>query len=742
MTGLQLRPTFSESWYRVAGLKVRMRPTAQVSRQFHRGERWYVVRDPAGNQYHRLSDPAYRFVALLDGSRTINEAWELVGGMMDDEAPTQPEVIQILSQLYAANLIEADVTPDSSVLLKRHRNLMKRKFKQRLMNTLFPRIPVWDPDRFLVRWMPVFGKLMSWPMAFIWLIVVGLALAAIAPKGDELWQAARDSIAPGNWLLLMLVFVFTKFIHEMGHAYSCRRFGGECHEMGIMFLVFIPTPYVDASSAWSFPSRWQRIFVGAAGMIVEIFFAALCAFVWVATHGGNEPFVKLINQLAYNAMLIASVSTVLFNANPLLRYDGYYILSDFLEIPNLQKKSTDYTMGLIKRHLFKVKAKEPLPTPLARFWLFNYAITSTIYRVFIGIMIIVLVAFQVPVLGVLMAIGGVIQWLGMPVFKALKYLMIEPELHRKRTRAWAWSLGATALGVILIGFLPYPLRVRAEGVVEPAVRQVVHTEAGGFVDRVLVADGQAVRAGDVLVIQRDDQLEAEVRQIRATLAGSEIRLRAARASSPAEARNIEPEVEAYRKQLAEREARLARLTVRAQVDGEVVAPELKNMVGRYLPRGQQIAYVGDFKHLEVRALVTQGDAELIKGDRKLATEVRLASAVPYVLFGDKVAGLEVVPAGSRAVPHPLLTYAGGGQLQNDPQDDKGTKAATKQFEIRVRLADGVRVDPHGRSEVEGTPILAGQRALVGVSLEPKPIFWQVSRRFWQLVQQHSQQGKW
>src|SRR5438093_10256537 len=124
---LQVRPTFSESWYRVAPLRAKLRPSAQISRQFYRGERWYVVRDPAGNQFHRLSDAAYRFVGLLDGRRTVEEAWDLVGGQLADDAPTQPEVIHILSQLYAANLIEADITPDATVLLRRHKQLQKRQ---------------------------------------------------------------------------------------------------------------------------------------------------------------------------------------------------------------------------------------------------------------------------------------------------------------------------------------------------------------------------------------------------------------------------------------------------------------------------------------------------------------------------------------------------------------------------------------------------------------------------------------
>src|SRR3954452_18892366 len=193
---LQLRPTFSESWYRVVNLRARLRPSAQISRQYYRGERWYVVRDPAGNQYHRLSDAAYRFVGLLDGSRTVGEAWELVGGQLDDEAPTQPEVIQILSQLHAANLLEADVSSDANVLLRRHKMQMKRKLQGRLMNVLFPRIPIWDPDSFLVRWLPLARIVFSKLGAMIWLIVVGAAVAMIAPHWDDVSSAAAKSVNP------------------------------------------------------------------------------------------------------------------------------------------------------------------------------------------------------------------------------------------------------------------------------------------------------------------------------------------------------------------------------------------------------------------------------------------------------------------------------------------------------------------------------------------------------------------
>ena len=455
---LQLRPTFSESWYRVINLKPRLRPTAQISRQYYRGERWYVVRDAASNQFHRLNDAAYRFVGLLDGSRTVGEAWDLVGGQLADDAPTQPEVIQILSQLFAANLVETDIAPDATVLLRRHKKQMQRKFQGRLMNILFPRIPIWDCDRFVIRWMPIARVAFSRMGSVIWLATIIAAIAVLAPHWTDIKTAGASAVDlhsnPENAFWLWAVFVGIKFIHECGHAFSCRRFGGEVHEMGIMFLVFVPTPYVDASTAWAFPSRWQRMFVGCAGMIVELFVAALCAFYWVATRDSGS----LSTQLAYNAMLIASVSTLVFNANPLLRYDGYYILSDFTEIPNLQMRSREYILGLIKRHVFRVKATQPLPTPGLRAWLFFYGIASTIYRMIVGVAIILMVTWQIPVIGVLMGLGGVITWAITPIVKLFRYLTIEPELHRKRGRAWSFSLATVAVAVIVIGFIPFPIR--------------------------------------------------------------------------------------------------------------------------------------------------------------------------------------------------------------------------------------------------------------------------------------------
>src|SRR5258706_14261438 len=221
------------------------------------------------------------------------------------------------------------------------------------------------------------------------------------------------------------------------------------------------------------------MFVEMREMIFELLVGGICACIWKYP----DP-TTLVRKLAYNPMFIASVTTLLFNSNPLLRYDGYYILSDLLEIPNLRQKSMEYSLGLLKRHVFRVKSAVPLPPPGQRIWLLLYSITSGIYRVFVGIMIILVVANQVPVLGILMAIGGVITWLVVPVAKVLNYLLLQPELHRKRGRAIAFSAVVAAIIIVLVGLIKFPVRFEATGIVEPEQKMTLRARTPGFVDTI------------------------------------------------------------------------------------------------------------------------------------------------------------------------------------------------------------------------------------------------------------------
>jgi putative peptide zinc metalloprotease protein len=541
-------------------------------------------------------------------------------------------------------------------------------------------------------------------------------------------EALQNSANPANWLLYLAVFWAIKFIHECGHAFMCRRFGGEVHEMGIMFLVFVPTPYVDASTAWAFPSRWARMAVGAGGMIIEVFVAALLCFVWVNTTPGVRVAGLPLHELTSYVIFIASITTVMFNANPLLRYDGYYMLSDYLEIPNLQMKSREYLMGLIKRHIWRLKLQQPLPPPWQRVELFFYGIASTIYRVFVGIVIILTVAFTIPVLGMLMAIGGVITWVIVPIVKLFKYLLIEPELHRKRGRAWLTVGVLGSLAFLLLGLIRWHVYIYADGVVEPERHEVVHVKTPGFVSQIVAHPGQHVNKGDVILVCQDDELEARIKQQRAQIERSEIARLKASVTDQAQRNIISKQIEALKDQLADLQRQKDEMTIRAGIEGNLVAPKLHEMMGKYLQRGEEIAQVATIDRLEIRAIVEQGDAQLASekhlATQEYPTEVRLVGRPGVVLQAESAL---LTPSALKTLRNPQLTAVGGGTVAVDPRDPRGTTPQTPQFELRCTLAN-----PESLYQ-------SGQRAFLRIRIDEKPLAWQWTRKFMQLIQTRQQQ---
>ncbi len=732
-----VRPTFSESWYRVADLKARLRASAQISRQFYRGELWYVVRDPAGNQYHRLSAPAYQFVGLLDGHRTVSEAWELVGGQMADDAPTQNEVIQILSQLHSANLIEANVTPDAAVLLNRYKKFQKQRLQNRLMNILFPRIPLWDPDTFLKRWMPFMKHLLGPIGTILWLVVVIYAIVSVAPEWAALKKQAQTATDPGNWIYLGLTFVVIKLIHELGHAFTCRRFGGEVHELGVMFLVLMPAPYVDASSAWAFPSRWHRILVGAGGMIFELFVAAIMAFVWLNT-GDDHPTIKAI---AYNAMFIASISTVIFNANPLLRYDGYYILSDFLEIPNLRYRSSEYTLGLIKRHLFRVKPQQPLPPPGQRVWLFLYYCCSSVYRMLVGLTIIFVVYSKAPIIGPLMALGGVATWVIVPVVKTTKFLLIDPELHRKRWGAVAWTLGGLAAIILIVTAPRVMTHFETQGIAEPALQAHIYPRQAGFVRQILKHDGDMVKEGDVILVCEDPQLLSEIKQIEAQIRALEAEKLGAFAEPATQAR-VQHQIEGAQETLTTKQRKASELSVVAPRDGKLSAPQIRTWMNRYIKESDEVGLVYVPGDLRIVACFDQTDAALTFDNRIISpgvvAEAQLAGDLesrPFEPGKIHHATVEARnPTPQYELPHPALGYHGGGPTETDPTDPKGLKLIKPQVQFWLTM--------NNPTDESGQPdLIPGQRVYLRFEMGTQPLIVNWYRRVRQTIQTYSN-SKW
>jgi putative peptide zinc metalloprotease protein len=614
---------FSSSWYRVASLKPRLRSHAQIHRHHYRGELWYILQDHASQRYHRFSPAAYFLIGLMDGQRTVHELWENATARLGDDAPTQDEVIQVLTQLHASDVLQCDVPPDTAELLLRYDRQRRHKLLGQLMSPMFWRFPLFDPERVLQAGLPLVRPLFGIVGALLWLAVVGTAVGLAVMHWQDLSENVIDRVlAPQNLLVLWLVFPILKTLHEFGHAFATKAYGGEVHEMGVMLLVMMPLPYVDASAASAFRSKWRRVVVGAAGMIVELFLAALALFVWLNVEPGT------VRVVAYNVMFIAGVSTLLFNGNPLLRYDGYYIFADFLEIPNLRARAHTYIGYLGERYLFGRREAEPgASLPGERVWFVVFAIASFVYRMFVLLAIALFVASKFFFIGVVFAIGGLVTWAIVPLVKLLTHVGTHPRLRRVRFRAITASVACIALLVGVIGWAPVPLRSRAEGVVWIPERAIVRAGIDGFIERLVVAPGSQVKRGDVLLVCRDAALLTRVKVLQLRRQELQTRYTMEWLQDPAQAELVKEEIALVEESLTRARERVAELTIRSQTDGTFVAPQAQDLPGQFVPQGMQLGYVLDLTRLTVRTVVPQAEIDLVR-HRTQGVEVRFVRCRP------------------------------------------------------------------------------------------------------------------
>lgn len=719
------RPTFHEAWYRVAELRPRLLSGVRMIRQHYRGRLWYVLENPINTQYCRLSPGAYAFVGALDGRRTVSQAWQICNERLADEAPTQGEVIQLLGQLGSMNLLYADLPPDSAALFARQRKRVKREIQTHLMSLLFIRIPLFDPDRLLDKWVGLFGCVFSWLGLLLWLLLLSTGLYYVIGNFGELVSQSADVLAPGNLMLLYGSFVIIKIIHEFSHSFACKRFGllnngeGQVHSMGVMFLVFFPLPYMDASSAWAFRSKWHRAVVGLSGVMAELATAAVAAIIWSRTSTGT------LHIIAYNVIFTASISTVLFNGNPLLRFDAYYVLSDLIEIPNLADRSKQYIYYLVKHHIWSAKgAYSPAHCLGERIWFVVYGIASTVYRVFISIRILMFLNDRLPeqlfVLVPIFASAAVIGWLFVPLGRFVKYLATSPELARSRTRALGSTLGGLCVLFVLTGVLKVPDHWRVEGVVEPAEFAIVYARTDGFVEGFLPSGSHVDPNGQPLVRASNRALLAQRSRLLAELTALEVQRSMVEMENVALSQILDKQIIALDERIERIESDIANLNLRAGVSGIWVSPEIGRSKGSYVSRGQALGFVGSLGDLVVRSTAKQNVAALLVEQAERQVEIRARGRPDVTLLGRIE---KIYPAGLDILPSEALGYAGGGSMPTMSLNPGETRSAEKFFEIRIRPR-----------ETEGVELLTGQRVIARIRMRPKPLLLQVWQSARQLLQ--------
>jgi putative peptide zinc metalloprotease protein len=396
----------------------------------------------------------------MDGTRTVAQLWEIANRRLSESAPTQDEIIHLLGQLHAADMLQSDVTPDVAKLITRGKREDRARLRQSFANAMALRLQIWDPDRFLDFFAPVWALIWSRWGALLWLAVVAPALFLVAPHWSELTNDFTDRVlAVDNLVLVYLSFPLIKALHEMGHATAVKAGGGEVHDLGVIFLVLLPAPYVEASASTVFRSKYRRALVGAAGVIAELFVAALAFYGWLIVEPG------LVRALLFNVMVIASVSTLIFNGNPLLRYDAYYILADLIEIPNLTSRSARYWGYWLKRYVLGVReAEAPDGSAGENAWLAVYGLAAAIYRVLVTVVIAMFIAGRFYFVGVVLALWGVFAMPGLLVIRAVAHLATSPRLRRRRARAVGVVVAAVVGLVAFLAFVPVPSHSYAEGV--------------------------------------------------------------------------------------------------------------------------------------------------------------------------------------------------------------------------------------------------------------------------------------
>ena len=671
----------SAHWYRVARLKPRLAAGARLHRHRYRGQTWYVLHDPASARVHRFTPAARVLIGAMNGSRSVDVIWELARRELAGDAPTQDEFLALLGQLHAADLLAGELQPDVLEALARGDQHRSRQRLQSWSNPLALRLRLVDPGRFLDRHGHLWRRLWGVPGAVLWLALVLPAVLLLPAAWPELTGNLADHVLQAdNLVLLALVFPLIKALHELGHASATHARGGEVHDMGVVLLVGLPVPYVDASAANVLRSRWSRALVGAAGMAVELALAAAAFLLWRQLEPG------LARALCFNVIFAAGVATLLFNGNPLLRYDAYYILADLLEMPNLAQRAGRAWRGLFERFVLRLPDAEPLPVPRReRVWLLAYGLASLVYRVAITLLLALFVASRFFFVGVLLAVWALGVMVLPPLVKGWRALHERPSLALRRSRVLAGGAAACALVAALAAAVPLPHRTLAEGVVWLDDQAVLRAGAAGEIAELLVEPGSPVEVGTPLIRSADIALQAELARQSARVAELQADFDAHWVFDRPAAERLRQLLGFESEALRVLQARIGELVLRAAVAGVFFPQSGADAVGRHHRKGDVLGHVIDAgASRQVRVLLPQSDADALS-HRLRGVAMRLASEPGHVLTAHVV---RQVPAAREVAPSRTLVSTGGGAIAADPRDPHGLKLLSQAFEVVVAPDEG------------------------------------------------------
>lgn len=696
------RVLFSPHWHRVADLRPALRRDVAFARHVYRGRVWWIAHDRAGDRRHRFSPAAHFLIGQFDGDTRVEDVWRSAVTRLGDDAPTQDGVIALLHQLHRADLLDRASGADVGDLDERER-LDAIVARRRWMTApLSLKLKLLDPGPLLARLRPLARALYSRLGALLWLALVVAGLASVAMHWQEMSESLVDRVlAPSSLATLAAAYLVLKLLHETSHALAVTAFGGRVHDVGVMLLLFVPMPYVDASASIDFPRRRHRIAVASAGMMSDLAIAAAAALIWpLVEPGAARSFLRAL-------MLVGGVATLVFNGNPLLRFDGYFVLCDLIGIPNLAQRAQRRLAHLAARWILGDRTSRSPAAGLGEtVWLTLYGPAAALYRIAIAFGIALFLSTEYLLPGVVLALWTLAVLVLLPAANALLALKRGPALREAPGRALL-GLGGTALALALALFVvPVPRTTLADGIVAAPEATRVRIEADGTLERLLVEPGSRVGRGTPIAELADPTVDAQLRSLDAELEALRVRLRAVAFTEPVQAALLREEIaaiDAGRRRTAERKGAQ---TVVAPADGLFAVPDTGDRLGTFLPRGTVFAYVYDPDRLPVTVILDQdGFGAVQHGTRRIEVVAADGEATGEATLA------RIVPGGQTRLPHRAFTLDGGGTFALDPRFPAELRTLDNVYEIELapvghRLGGHIGRRVHLRFHHPAEPIAA------------------------------------
>lgn len=676
------------SWSALKNLHPRLPDHVSIQPRTLQGETWYILQDALANQFHRLNETAYTIIGLMDGKRSLDDILQILSADNERKDPAgQSEIVKVLQYLQASDLLVTEALPKINHITERHDKKRLKKYEQFFKNPVIWRIPLFNPNALLEKCMPFARFLVSPYAGFIWLVAVSLALMQAVTHWHELTATRLHEVfSPQNLFLIWLIYPLLKFFHELGHALFTKVWNGSVYECGLVFILGTPLPYVDATSATGIYSKHKRVMIGSAGMAVELFLASISLFIWLQIDNG------LLKNILFNIILIGGVSTLLFNCNPLMRFDGYYILSDLLDIPNLARRAQNQLVYVLKKQVLRVDLQRPEPlTHKMATGLTLYAIAAFVYRAVVLFTIIVIATTLLPMLGLLLSIWLIISQLLIPLFALVRYLFYSPELGSHRYRRIATVTLPVAIFLAVLLFVPIPHHSHTQGIVWLPDDALVRADADGFVVQELVNDGDYVTQGQPLMQMSNPKLEAELAIKQIELQRAEVRYQSAWLANRTQVEYFSEDIKLIKSEIAALEKRTDALAIRSAGTGTYKKLQNYILKGSYVRRGDSIALIHAPGNLRIRTALKQEDIAKIRHNTR-SIELQTASLDGRVWQG-KVH--QEVPRGTFKLPSAALGTAGGGPIAVSHDASDGTTTLEEVFLVDILPLSALPVENFG-----------------------------------------------